>query len=47
MTVPTVTFKRLYALLVIAHGRRELVHINVRASPTAAWIWCQLIQATP
>src|SRR5215213_6836027 len=31
----------------IAHGRRELVHLNVTTSPTAAWIWRQLIQATP
>ena len=31
----------------IAHGRRELVHVNVTANPTAAWIWRQLIEATP
>ena len=27
--------------------RRELVHINVTANPTAAWVWCQVIEATP
>jgi transposase InsO family protein len=46
-TVPTLTFKTLYVLLVIAHGRRELVHVNVTASPTAAWVWRQLVEATP
>jgi transposase InsO family protein len=46
-TVPTLTFKTLYVLVFIAHGRRELVHVNVTASPTAAWVWRQLIEATP
>jgi transposase InsO family protein len=23
------------------------VHVNVTANPTAAWVWCQLIEATP
>jgi Integrase core domain len=26
---------------------RELVHVNVTATPTAAWVWRQLIEATP
>jgi transposase InsO family protein len=34
-------------LVFVSHGRRELVHLNVTASPTAAWIWRQLIAATP
>src|SRR5919199_6165060 len=34
-TVQTLTFKTLYVLVFIAHGRRELVHVNVTASPTA------------
>jgi len=46
-TVPTLTFKTLYVLVFIAHGRRELVHITVTANPTAAWVWRQLIEATP
>jgi hypothetical protein len=45
--VQTLTFKTLYVLVFIAHGRRELVHINVTANPTAAWVWRQLIEATP
>jgi transposase InsO family protein len=46
-TVQTLTFKTLSVFFVIAHGRRELLHVNVTASPTAAWIWQQLIEATP
>ena len=37
----------LHVLVFIAHGRRELVHVNVTANPTAAWVWRQLIEATP
>src|SRR5918911_1681791 len=47
LTVRTLTFKMLYVLVFIAHGRRELVHVNVTANPTAAWDWRQLIEATP
>jgi hypothetical protein len=32
--------------LFISHERRELVHFNVTASPTAAWIWRQGMEAT-
>jgi putative transposase len=46
-TVPTLTFKMLYVLVFIAHGRRELMHVNVTANPTAASVWRQLIEATP
>jgi transposase InsO family protein len=47
LTVQTLTFKTLYVLVFIAHGRRELLHLNVTANPTAAWVWRQLIEATP
>jgi hypothetical protein len=46
-TGPTLTFKTLYVLVFIAHGRRELVHRNVTANPTAAWVWRQVVEATP
>jgi hypothetical protein len=46
-TVPILTFKPLYVLVFIAHGRRELMHVNVTANPTAAWVWRQVIEATP
>ena len=35
-TVPTLTFKTLYVLVFIAHGRRDLVHVSVTANQTAA-----------
>ena len=47
LVVQTLTFKTLYVLLFIAHGRRELVHLAVTAHPTAAWVWRQLVEATP
>ena len=46
-TVPTLTFKTLYVPMFIAHGRRQLVHVNITANPTAAWVWRQVIEATP
>ena len=47
LTVQTLTFRTLYVLVFVSHARRELVHLNVTANPTAAWIWRQLIEATP
>ncbi len=45
--VPTLSFRTLYVFFFIEHGRRRLLHVNVTAHPTANWVWCQLIQATP
>jgi transposase InsO family protein len=47
LTVQTLTFRTLYVLVFVAHGRRELVHLAVTANPTAAWVWRQVINATP
>src|SRR5207302_6015099 len=47
LTIQTLTFKTLYVLVFIAHGRRKLMHMNVTANPTAAWVWRQPIEATP
>jgi transposase InsO family protein len=47
LTVQTLTFRTLYVLIFVAHGRRELVHAAVTAHPTASWVWRQLINATP
>jgi putative transposase len=47
LAVQTLTFKTLYVLFFIAHGRRELVHVAVTAHPTAARVWRQLVEATP
>src|SRR2546426_6946351 len=40
-------YTTLFRSVCIAHGRYELVHVNVTANPTAAWVWRQLIEATP
>jgi ABC transporter substrate binding protein len=36
-TVPTATFRVLFVLVVLSHGRRRLVHFNVTEHPTAEW----------
>jgi hypothetical protein len=46
-TVRTSTFKALYVLSFIAHGRRGLAHFAVTSHPTEAWAWRQFIEATP
>jgi hypothetical protein len=45
--VQTVTMRTLYVFFFITHGRRELVQFSVTASPSAAWVWQQFINATP
>jgi putative transposase len=45
-TVQTLTFRTLYVFAVVAHGRRDLAHLNATAHPTAAWVWRQLVEAT-
>jgi transposase InsO family protein len=44
--VQTVSYHVLYVLFVLRHDRREWMHFNVTASPTAAWIWRQVLEAT-
>jgi hypothetical protein len=43
--VPTISFRLLYGLLILEHGRRELLWMGVTAHPTAEWIACQLTEA--
>ena len=45
--VPTATFQLLYAFIVLRHDRRKVVHFNVTAHPTAAWLGHQLAKAFP
>ena len=37
--VPTLTFERLFAFLVLGHGRRQLLWFEVTRHPTAEWGW--------
>jgi putative transposase len=46
-TVPTVTFNVLYGFVVLLHDRRQVVHFNVTAHPTAFWTAQQIIEAFP
>jgi putative transposase len=45
--VPTAMFKVLFVFVVLAHGRRRVVHINVTDTPTAQWTAKQLVEAFP
>jgi transposase InsO family protein len=46
-TVPTITFRVLYVLLVLRHDRRRIVHFNVTTNPTAHWAAQQIVEAFP
>jgi transposase InsO family protein len=45
--VPTVTFGCLFALVVMGHGRRQLLWFAVTRHPTAAWLAQQIVEAFP
>jgi putative transposase len=40
--VPTITFRLLFVLVILAHDRRRIVHVAVTEHPTAAWTAQQL-----
>ncbi len=43
--VPTLSFRLLYGLLIMLHGRRKILWLGVTAHPTAEWIARQLTEA--
>jgi hypothetical protein len=43
--VPTISFRLLYGLLIMGHGRRHILWFGVTAHPTAEWIANQVTQA--
>ena len=45
--VPTPTFERLFAFLVLGHDRRRLLWFEVTRHPTAAWLARQITEAFP
>jgi hypothetical protein len=45
--VPTVRFKVLFVLIILAHDRRRVVHFNVTTNPTARWTGQQVVEAFP
>jgi len=46
-TVPTLTGRVLFVLVVLAHHRRRIVHVNITDHPTAAWSAQQVVEAFP
>jgi putative transposase len=46
-TVPTAHWRVLFVLVVLAHHRRRVVHVNVTEHPTAAWTAQQIVEAFP
>jgi transposase InsO family protein len=43
--VPTISFRLLYGLLIMGHGRRQILWFGVISHPTAEWIANQLTEA--
>lgn len=43
--VPTVSFRLLYGLVILHHGRGEIVRVAVTAHPTAEWLARQVTEA--
>jgi transposase InsO family protein len=43
--VPTISFRLLYGLLIMRHGRRQILWLGVTAHPTAEWIANQITEA--
>jgi transposase InsO family protein len=43
--VPTISFRVLYGLLIMGHGRRHILWFGVTAHPTAEWIANQITEA--
>jgi hypothetical protein len=46
-TMPTVTFKVLFFLVILAHERRRIVHVNITEHPTAVWTAQQVVETFP
>jgi hypothetical protein len=43
--VPTLSFRLLYGLLILRHGRRQILWLGVTANPSAEWMARQLTEA--
>src|ERR1700736_2411977 len=45
--VATATFRLFYALILLGHDRRRIIHFNVTQNPTRAWLSRQITEAFP
>ena len=43
--VPTISFRLLYGLFILGHGRRQILWFDVTAHPSAEWIAGQITEA--
>src|SRR5258708_8431299 len=43
--VPTISFRLLYCLLIVGHGRRQILWFGVTSHPTAEWTANQITEA--
>jgi transposase InsO family protein len=43
--VTTISFQRLYAFVVLGHGRRRILHVEVTGHPSALWLARQITEA--
>src|SRR5258708_20995287 len=46
-TVPTLTGRVLFVLVLLAHQRRRIIHVSITEHPTAAWTAQQMVEAFP
>ena len=45
--VVTATFRLLYALIVLGHDRRKVIHFEVTENPNQDWLARQMTEAFP
>ena len=45
--VATATFRLLYAVIVLGHERRNIIHFDVTGHPTQVWLAHQMTEAFP
>src|SRR2546421_81533 len=46
-TVPTLTGRVLFVLVLLTHQRRRIVHVSITEHPTAEWTAQQVVEAFP
>ena len=46
-TVPTLTGRVLFVLVVLSHHRRRILHANITTHPTAEWAAQQVVETFP
>ncbi len=43
-TVPTVTFRVLFVIIILKNNRRKVIHFNTTEYPTAQWTAQQIVE---